>query len=330
MPQILTLGEILYRLQSANEHIFEKGDNRLKIYPGGSEANVAVGLGQMGDKVQFFSAFPDNALATEIKETMQNLSVDCSKSLTSGDRIGSYFLLSANGLSNGEVIYDRKYSSFSMLQKEEFDFDLLFEDVDWLHWSALTPALSQEMSNLMEAILIEAQSRNIIISVDLNFRSKLWKYGKTALEIMPTLVSYCDVIMGNIWAANTMLGSPVEIGLDRQTTKEIYAKSSKISATYIFNHFPKAKHIANTYRFMDHAKHNLFYGTYHSKTEDTISDTHETYEVIDRIGSGDAFMAGLIHALKHEMSAQEIINFATAAGFQKLFVEGDFGNGKAI
>jgi len=330
MPQILTFGEVLYRLQSVNDTIFETGTNRLKIYPGGSEANVAAALAQMGDQVQFCSAFPDNILSKEIKETLEKLGVDCSKSISSGDRIGSYLLLSANGLTSGEVVYDRKYSSFSLLKVEDLDFDLLFENVDWIHWSALTPALSLDMANLMEAVLKEANQRGITISVDLNYRSKLWKYGKSPLDIMPKLVSYCDVIMGNIWAANNMLGSPVEDGLNRNTSKEKYLDCSRNTADFIFKNYPKAQHVANTFRFMDHAKHNLFYGTYHSRIEDSISETMETQEVIDRIGSGDAFMAGLIHALRHEMTAQEIINFATGAGYQKLFVEGDFGNGKAI
>ena len=329
MPQILTFGEVLYRLQSLSESIFEGGNNRLKIFPGGSEANVAVGLAQMGDQVQFYSAFPENTLAKELLESIQHLGVDCSKAIRIGDRIGSYILLSANGLSSGEVVYDRKYSSFSLLKPEDIDFDLLFQDVDWFHWSALTPALSEEMAFLMETVLKEADQRGITISVDLNFRSKLWKYGKEPIEIMPDLVAYCDVIMGNIWAAQNMLDSPVEIGLNRQTTKEIYFNSSQISAKHIFEAFPKAKHIANTFRFMDHPKHNLFYGTYHNRTEDSISATFETEAVVDRIGSGDAFMAGLIHALRQGMPAQETIDFATGAGYQKLFVEGDFGNGKA-
>lgn len=329
MPQILTFGEVLYRLQSLSESIFEGGNNRLKIFPGGSEANVAVGLAQMGDQVQFCSAFPDNSLANELKDSIQNLGVDCSKAIRFGDRIGSYILLSANGLSSGEVVYDRKYSSFSQLKPENIDFDTLFQDVDWFHWSALTPALSQDMADLMEQVLKEADQRGITISVDLNYRSKLWKYGKEPLEIMPKLAAYCDVIMGNIWASQNMLDSPVEIGLNRQTTKEIYFNSSQKSAKHIFETFPKTKHIANTFRFMDHPKHNLFYGTYHSRNEDSISETFETEAVVDRIGSGDAFMAGLIHALRKGFSAQETINFATGAGYQKLFVEGDFGNGKA-
>ena len=330
MPYILTFGEVLYRLQSINESIFPVGSNRMKIYPGGSEANVAVALAQMGDQVQFCSAFPDNKLANEIIESMENLAVDCSKSITSGDRIGNYILLSANGLTSGEVIYDRKYSSFSLLNVSDIDFNKLFDQVTWLHWSALTPALSQDMADLMQAVLQEADHRNIKISVDLNYRSKLWKYGKTPLNIMPKLVSYCQVIMGNIWAANNMLGSPVQDGLNRNTSTDKYMECSKRSAEYIFENFPKAESIANTFRFMDNPNHNLFYGTFHNKTEDCISEVFETNDVIDRIGSGDAFMAGLIHALTHQMNAQEIINYATAAGYQKLFVEGDFGNGKAI
>ena len=330
MPHVLTFGEILLRLQGSSEQLLVPGANDLKIYPGGSEANVAVTLAKMGNPVYYSSAFPNNGLAKELIHVLESSGVDCSKHIQSGDRIGLYFLLSANGLTSGEVIYDRKYSSFSLLKAEELDFDTLFADVDWFHWSALTPALSAEMAELMALVLQEAKQRDITVSVDLNYRSKLWQYGRTPLEVMPELVQHCDVIMGNIWAAHNMLGSPIEENLDKHTERAHYLHLSQQTADYIFSHYPQAKHIANTFRFIDNPKHNLFYGTYHSREEQAISQQYETHEVVDRIGSGDAFMGGLIHALRQPWGASEIIEYATATGYQKLFVEGDFGDGKAL
>ncbi|MFD2597844.1 PfkB family carbohydrate kinase [Sphingobacterium corticis] len=329
MNKVLCFGEILLRLQSASGgQLLGKGHNQLKVYPGGSEANVAAGLAQMGTPVAYCSAFPDNALSSEIKNEMALLGVDTEKSMTFGDRIGSYLLLSANGLSQGEVIYDRKYSSFSQFAIEDIDFDELFADIDWFHWTALSPALNEHIAELIEPILAEAKKRNITISVDLNYRSKLWQYGQEPIDVMPKLVAYCDVLMGNIWAANKMLGTPVSNDLDRQTSSERYYSEAKESAKAVFASFPNVQHVAYTFRFMDNPKHNLFYGTYHRRDIDTLSAIYETEDVVDRIGSGDAFMAGYIHALKQHMDAQLIINIATGAGFQKLFVEGDFGNGK--
>ncbi len=144
---------------------------------------------------------------------------------------------------------------------------------------------------------------------------------------MPALVQYCDVVMGNIWAADKMLGAGVDPSLNRQTNSTTYFEQACRSARNIFNAYPNCKHIANTFRFMDNPSHNLFYGTYHTRDNDFISEVLETENVVDRIGSGDAFMAGLIYGLTDELNGQEIINKATSAGFQKLFTKGDFGNG---
>jgi len=137
-------------------------------------------------------------------------------------------------------------------------------------------------------------------------------------------VAHCDVVMGNIWATNKMLGTFVDGSLDRNTPKETYLKAAEISAREVFQKFPNCRHLAYTFRFMDHPRHNLFYGTYHTPETNAHSDTRETFEVVDRIGSGDAFMAGLIHGLIHERTPQETIDIATDAGFRKLFVRGDF------
>ncbi len=328
MNLILSFGEILIRQQSLGDTFFDKNNNRLEIFPGGSEANVAASLAQMGDNVAYCSALPENALSDEILAILNNLGVHTQKALRTGDRLGTYMLMSANGLSKGEVIYDRKYSSFSQLTIEDVDIDKLFENVSWLHWTALTPALNQNMADLIARLLQEASNRNITISVDLNYRNRLWQYGKDPIDIMPQLVAYCDVIMGNIWAANKMLGTAVDESFDRNTSRETYLAAAAASAKEIFQKYPKCKHIAYTFRFMDSPNHNLFYGTYHTPTEDVSSNVMETFDVIDRIGSGDAFMGGYIHALVNNMTTQEVIDTATGAGFQKLFVKGDFGNGK--
>lgn len=328
MKGILCFGEILIRQQALGNSFFETDNNLLRIYPGGSEANVATALSQMGEQVYYFSAFPDHSLSDEILAALNHLEVDTSKIVKSGDRIGSYILLSANGLTKGEVIYDRKYSSFSLLDVNELDFDTLFSGVDWFHWTALTPALNENCAALMKTVLTEAEKRSITISVDLNYRNRLWQYGQEPIAIMPDLVQHCDVVMGNIWAANKMLGTSIDETLDRQTSVEEYADYSEKSAQEIFNKFPKVKHVANTFRFMDNPRHNYFYGVYHTPQSNATSPIFETNNVIDRIGSGDAFMGGFIHALRTTDNPQQIIDIATGAGYQKLFVEGDFGNGK--
>ncbi|WP_316788571.1 sugar kinase [Pedobacter frigoris] len=323
---ILVFGELLLRFSSAEEQFISK-NHTVSLFPGGSEANVTASLSQWNIPCSYVTAAPKNALAASALQTLSDLGADTSKTLIQGSRLGLYFLLSANGLSSGEVVYDRKFSSFSTLVPQTIDWDSLMEGHTWFHFTALTPALNETMAIICKEALIAAKKKGLKISVDLNYRNRLWDYGKQPIEVMPELVQYCDVIMGNIWAANKMLGTAVDPSLDRNTSSEEYFEQAKASAREIFEKFPQCSHLANTFRFMDQAKHNLFYGTYHTRTEHFISDVRETYDVIDRIGSGDAFMAGLIYALIHTNDGQEIINKATNAGYQKLFVKGDFGNG---
>ncbi|MEJ2881194.1 sugar kinase [Pedobacter sp. GR22-6] len=323
---ILVFGELLLRFSATEEQFISK-KHTVSLFPGGSEANVAASLAQWAVPCSYLTAAPQNALAGNALQTLSDLGADTSKVLSQGSRLGLYFLLSANGLTNGEVVYDRKFSSFSSLIPHSIDWDSIMNGHTWFHFTALTPALNENTALVCKEALEAAKRKGLKISIDLNYRSRLWDYGKQPIEVMPELVQHCDVIMGNIWAANKMLGTAVESSLDRQTSTEAYFEHAKKSANEIFEKFPQCSHVANTFRFMDHAQHNLFYGTYHTRDAHFISEVRETNGVIDRIGSGDAFMAGLIYALIDTTDGQEIIDKATNAGYQKLFVKGDFGNG---
>lgn len=322
---VLVFGELLVRLSSSGE--FLKGEDRISIFPGGSEANVAASLVQNKLPVTYLTAHPENALAGAALERLNSLGVNTSRSIISGTRLGLYFLLSPNGLTNGEVVYDRKYSSFSMLVPGQINWDEKMKGHSWFHWSALTPSLNFNTYLVIAEALDAATRHGLKISVDLNYRSKLWDYGHAPIELMPKLVKHCHVIMGNIWAANKMLGTPVNENLNRDTSPEIYFKESIKSSKDIFANFPVCKHVANTFRFMDNSSHNLFYGTYHTRDNDYCSAILETNKVVDRIGSGDAFMAGLLNGILTDLDGQQIVEMATNAGYNKLFIKGDFGDG---
>lgn len=323
---ILVFGELLLRFSSSEDQFISK-NHTVNLFPGGSEANVSASLGQWNIPCSYVSCVPDNALSANALQVMENLGVNTSKTLLEGNRLGLYFLLSANGLTSGEVVYDRKFSSFSSLKPGVIDWDQVLEGHTWFHWTALTPALNENMAAVCKEALVAARAKGLKISVDLNYRSRLWDYGQQPIDVMPELVAHCDVIMGNIWAANKMLGTPVDENLNRQTSVEAYRQHANTSAKAVFDKYPQCKHIANTFRFMDNPKHNLFYGTYHTPEGDYISDIFETNDVVDRIGSGDAFMAGLIYGLLTSNNGTEIIEKATYSGYKKLFVKGDFGDG---
>jgi len=324
--RILSFGELMLRLSSTGASFLEK-DSPVVVFPAGSEANVVASLAQFGVPCSYLSRMPDNELALQALAVLKDLGVDVSATLLEGDRLGLYFLLSANGLTKGEVVYDRKYSAFSQLKPGDIDWDQALDGYTWFHWSALTPALDESLAAVCKEALEAARNKGLVVSVDLNYRNKLWNYGKQPIEVMPQLLPYCDVIMGNIWAANKMLGTAVLETLGRDTPPDTYFEHARESAHEVFERLPQCKHVAYTFRFMDSPSHNLLYGTYHTRTGDFMSAIQETNQVVDRIGSGDAFMAGLIYALVSDMSGQAIVDTATAAGFKKLFVKGDFGNG---
>src|SRR5690606_22560395 len=253
--RILSFGELMLRLSSTGASFLEE-NSPVVVFPAGSEANVVASLAQWGVPCSYLSRMPDNELASQALSVLKGLGVDVSPVLLEGDRLGLYFLLSANGLTKGEVVYDRKYSAFSQLQPNTIDWDGVLEGYTWFHWSALTPALNESLAVVCKEALEAARRKGMVVSVDLNYRNKLWDYGKQPIDVMPDLLTYCDVVMGNIWAANKMLGTAVLETLDRDTPPDTYFEQAKESANEVFERLPRCKHLAFTFRFMDSATHN--------------------------------------------------------------------------
>lgn len=319
---ILCFGELLWRFSPSGDAGFTHEGN-LKMFTGGAEANVAVALANWGLPAVYMTRLPDNELAKTAVGVLQQYGVETGKILYGGDRMGYYFLSHKNGLSSGQVIYDRKYSAFSELRPGMIDWNEVLKDTGWLHWSAISPALNGNVAAVCLEALKAAAEKNILISTDLNYRNRLWDYGKQPSEIMPELASYCDVIMGNIWAAEKMLGIPVKPCRENPDKNEL-EEAARLSSEKICKAFDRCKKVAMTFRFSSHPLHNLFYGTYYEGNDLFVSKTYETHQLTDRIGGGDAFMAGLIYAMQNNYTPQDTIAFATAASFRKLFVPGDF------
>lgn len=322
--KVISFGEILLRLSPE----FDK--QHAAIYVGGAEANVAASLANWGTPVSYISRVPENGIATQVLQQLEQIGVATDRMLKGGDRIGIYYLEQGKDLKNAAVVYDRKYSSFSLLEPGTVDWDPLLGDAEWFHWSALTPALNENAAIICKEILQAASRKGLTISTDLNYRSKLWQYGKQPGEVMPDLVQYCDVIMGNIWAAHQMLDTNLNTVALEADSKEIYLVEATEVAQEIRQKYPRCKKVAFTFRFSKAPTHNLYYATWHDVRGLAVSKQYETNEVVDRVGSGDSFMAGLIHAQLEGMDAQQTISFAAAAAWSKLFLKGDFNTtGKA-
>lgn len=248
--------------------------------------------------------------------------IDASRMIESGSRIGTYYLTQGADLKHAAVIYDRAYSSFSELKTGVIDWKEIFRDCGWFHFSAISPALNQELADLcLEAVKV-AKEMGLMVSVDLNYRALLWKYGKQPHEVMPELVKYCDVVMGNIWAANKLLSIPLHEELISKNEKTSFLEHASLTADEIFGKFPTAKFIANTFRF-DAGEGINYYASLNTRQGQDISSYYQCDSVIDKVGSGDCFMGGLIYGIYHGHEAARVIDFAAAAAFNKLQQKGD-------
>jgi len=320
---VLTFGEILLRLspEMGGEWIRK---STIPTFVGGAELNTATALASWNIPVQYCSGLPKNALAEEIAQYLESKNIDTSKMQWCGERIGIYMLPQGADLKNAGVIYDRAHSSFSAINLGQINWSKVFMDVEWLHVSAITPALSQQMADVCLEAVVEARKAGVKISVDLNYRSKLWKYGKEPMEIMPAIVQYCDLIMGNLWAANKLLGTSLNPEVEvNNASKDDYLSECENVSREIFSKFKNCRFVANTFRF-DYQQEGIeYYTTIFAENHLYISPHFKIAKVVDKVGSGDCFMAGLLYGLYKSHSPQDIINFAAAAAIGKLNEYGD-------
>ncbi|MCW3079001.1 sugar kinase [Segetibacter sp.] len=317
--KVLCFGELLLRISPALGG-GKSGDQPMQVYVGGAEANVATALAGWNVPVKYCTVLPDNFMSKHVRHYLEYNNVFASSVLLAGNRIGVYYLERGADL-KGSVIYDREHSAFSEVKRGMIDWDTVLHDVEWFNFSAISPALNENVADVCLEALEAASDKNITISVDLNYRSRLWKYGKEPIEVMPKLVAYCDVVMGNIWSANTLLGTAVDEHIHEKKSKEAYLDHARTTSKEIVEKFQKCKVVANTFRFDQ--KELLYYTTMYKDQQQYASTEFTTDRVVDRSGSGDCFMAGLIYGLYNDHAAQDIVNYAAAAAFGKLQEEGD-------
>lgn len=325
MGKVLCFGEILLRY-SMGENFPQEQD--LNSYIGGAESNVAMALAKWDIPVRYCTAMPDNFLSDKIISFYSEKGIDTSSIIKSGERIGSYYLNQGADVKNAGVIYDRNYSSFSELTSSALNWDEIFKDVTWFHFTAISPALNARVASICEEALIVASNKGITISLDLNFREKLWKYGSEPIAVMPKLAKYANVIMGNIWAADKMLGIRICTQVTDNATDAQLVEQGEISSKAILNQYPNCHTVANTFRFSE-GQGVKYFTTLYQENHFYKSKTLYTMKTIDKVGTGDCFMAGLIYGITTKEQPQKILDFATRAAFQKLFLKGDSTNSKS-
>lgn len=316
MKKVVTLGEVMLRLVPPNNARFTQAQSFNATF-GGGEANVAASLAQFGLSAAHITAFPENELGEAAINYFKQLGVETAFMLQRGKRIGTYYVEFGSALRASKIIYDREFSAMALAQPEWFDWDKIFDGADWFHWTGITPALSENCLKITQQAIKKASEKGITISADVNFRSNLWQYGKTAQEVMPDLVAGCDIITCSERDASEIFGFE-SLG-NGDATKSTFIDSS----TQVMNAFPKVKKITTTRRTTHSASHNALKGIMYGGSVYTESQTIDIEPIIDRIGGGDAFIAGFIYGELMLQTAKEALDFAVAASALKHTINGD-------
>ena len=315
--KVFCFGEILlHYAPPVNSNFMEQ--HQMPFYLGGAELNVATALANWEMPVKYGTAMPSHFLTDSIISHLSKKNIDTSAIQFSGNRIGCFYLATGLDMKSAGVVYDRAHSSFAEIKKGSIDWKEVLKDVHWFHFSAISASLTQNATNVCEEALIAATELGIPISVDLNYRSKLWQYGKTPIEVMTRLVKYCTVLMGNLWAVEDMLGIGSSIKSSNGCSDEQLTLAANSSMMKLKAQFPLLNTIAYTFRLAE-----TYFGVMFNKNNFYTSPTYKIIDVKNIVGTGDCFMAGLIYGMHHENTPEELINFAAAAAVGKLYELGD-------
>lgn len=319
--KVITFGEIMLRLASPNHLRFHQSEYFEATF-GGGESNMAVSLANYGIDVDFITRLPQNDIADSAIKILRKYNVGTSKIIFGGERMGIYFL--ENGAVNraSKVIYDRAHSSIAEIKPGMINWDKVFEEVNWFHWTGITPAISESAADVLKIAINTANEKGITVSTDLNYRKNLWNYGKDAKEIMPNLVAGCDIVLGNEEDAEKTLGIKAK-GVDVNNGK-VDANAYERVSKQIMENFPRVKKVITTLRGSISASHNTWTGVLYDGKKLFTAPTYEITHIVDRVGGGDAFMGGLIYGLLNYNDDEKALNFAVAASCLKHTIKGDF------
>jgi 2-dehydro-3-deoxygluconokinase len=315
---VVTFGEIMLRLSPPAGNRFRQATSFDVTY-GGAEANVAASLAQWGLASRFVTALPEHDLGQAALDKLRALGVDTSHILRSGDRLGIYFLEHGASQRPSRVIYDRAGSAVSRIEPGEVDWETAFSGADWFHWTGITPALSESAPAVTLEAVRAAKRLGLTVSADLNYRSKLWSRERAG-AVMTPLMEYVDVLVGNEEDAANVFGitageTDVERGaLDFAAYEDV--------AGQLVERFD-LRMAAITLRESHSASENTWSACLHDGRRFLRAPSHRI-SLVDRVGAGDAFSAGLIYATLTGKSSQEALEFAVAASCLKQTIAGDF------
>ena len=318
--KVLTFGEIMLRLKAPGKERLMQSP-ALEATFGGGEANVAVSLANYGMDAAFLTVLPENTLGDACLGELRRFGVDTSRILRGSGRMGIYFLEAGANQLPSKVIYDRGDSSIALAGPGTIDWETAFKGIEWFHITGITPAISESLMQLSLESVKEAKKRGITVSCDLNYRKNLWKYGKSAQEVMKVIAERADVLIANEEDVQKSLGITADVDVEsgKLDSSKYEALSNKVMETY-----PNVKKIAITLRESKSADANGWSACLNNRKEFILSKHYDINNIVDRVGGGDSFGGGLIYGLANYETDKEAIEFAVAASCLKHSILGDF------
>ena len=320
MTDFLTFGEIMLRLKPPGHERFFQSP-LLEATFGGGEANVAVSLANFGLHAGFVSALPDNDIGEAALRELRRYGVDTTHIRRTGERVGIYYLETGANQRPSKVVYDRTGSSMCIANPGDFDWQKILDGAKWLHITGITPALSAAAGDLSLEAVAAAKKAGITVSCDFNFRSKLWKYGKSAPEVMTELVKYVDIGMANEEDCQNSLGITADVDVE---SGELDRAGYEALSAKVLEKFPELSVIAITLRESYSADRNGWSACLRDADGFRLSRRYEVMDMIDRVGGGDSFASALIYGLNSYEDRQQSLEFAVAASCLKHSISGDF------
>jgi 2-dehydro-3-deoxygluconokinase len=306
--KVITLGEVMMRLSCPGQGRFTQADSFDVIYAG-SEANIAAALAGWNIPAAHITAFPDHDLGTAATNYLRQFGVDTQYIRYQPGRLGIYFLESGASIRSPKIIYDRFNSCFANVNPTQFDWSEIFRDATWFHYSGITPAISQAAADVCLEAVKMARKKGVTVSGDINYRRNLWQYGKAVREIMPELIKHTDVIVAGITDFDNCLG--------------IADETFESTCEKVVRQYKDIRKIFTSIRKTVSASHNMFGAMLWNGKKTIEAKTYDLIPIVDRVGTGDAFMAGYIFGAINQFDDQRALEFATAAGALKHTIEGD-------
>ena len=319
--KVVTFGEIMLRLSPPGFLRFVQARSFEAIY-GGAEANVAIALANFGIPVDYVTRLPPHEIGDACLDYLRRFGVGVDKIIRGGERLGIYFFEKGAVHRGSKVIYDRADSALATIKPGMFDWERIFSDACWFHWTGITPALSEGAAETCLEAIEEAKRMKLTVSCDLNYRSKLWRWGRSAGEVMSELMKHVDILIGNVEHIEKVLGIKAS-GVD-VSKGNVEAEKCLYVSRKLMERFPNLRKVAITLRGSINASHNTWSGVLYDGGNLYVAPTYDITHIVDRVGGGDAFAAGLIYGfLRFGDDPQRVLNFAVAAGCLKHTIVGD-------